>query len=265
MLAARYALPDLGLAALGEMVAAIQDIVEAVDLPCMADADDGYGDLKSVDRTVRSYERMGVAGLLLEDQAREGKQPGAASARAVIPIEEMERKLRTALSARDDADFVVIGRTDAFGVEGLEGAMRRAERFLRAGADGVFVAGLRNEDDFARVGGAFKGSWNAGVMFEGGATPWITPMTLHEMGFSQVSYPMALMLRVVDAIDSALAGLRALAEGITPAIETPNKPSPDRFRAAVEMERWIALEHGGGATPADGKTDKPIKGESRRR
>ena len=91
MLAARYALPDLGLAGSAEMLAGIRDIVGASTLPCLVDADDGYGDVKSVVRTIQGYETAGVSGALLEDQSREAKQPGAASARSVVPLEIMEQ------------------------------------------------------------------------------------------------------------------------------------------------------------------------------
>src|SRR5215470_15467155 len=97
MLAARYALPDLGLAGFAEMLAGIRDIVEASTLPCLVDADDGYGDVKSVVRTIQGYETAGVSGALLEDQSREAKQPGAASARSVVPLEIMEQKLKAAM------------------------------------------------------------------------------------------------------------------------------------------------------------------------
>ena len=97
LLAARYALPDLGLAGFAEMLAGIRDIVEASKLPCLVDADDGYGDVKSVVRTIQGYEAAGVSGVLLEDQGREGKQPGAASARSVVPLEVMEQKLKADL------------------------------------------------------------------------------------------------------------------------------------------------------------------------
>ena len=143
LLAARYALPDLGLAGFAEMLAGIRDIVEASKLPCLVDADDGYGDVKSVVRTIQGYEAAGVSGVLLEDQGREGKQPGAASARSVVPLEVMEQKLKAAMAARQNSDFVIIGRTDAYGAEGLDAALKRAERFLRLGADGIFVAGLK--------------------------------------------------------------------------------------------------------------------------
>src|SRR4030095_10701564 len=130
---------------------------EASKLPCLVDTDDGYGDVKSVVRTVQGYEAAGVSGLLLEEQARESKQAGAASARSVVRLEVMEQKLRAAIDARQNSDFVVIGRTDACGAEGLDDAIRRAERFLRLGADGVFVAGLKTPQDYVQVGKAFKG------------------------------------------------------------------------------------------------------------
>jgi 2-methylisocitrate lyase-like PEP mutase family enzyme len=157
MLAVRYALPDLGLAGFAEMLAGIRDIVEATKLPCLVDADDGYGDVKSVVRTIQGYETAGVLGALLEDQSRESKQPGAAAARSVVPLEIIEQKLKAAMAARRNPDFVVIGRTDAYGAEGLDAALNRAERFLRLGVDGIFVAGLKTPEDYVRVGKAFKG------------------------------------------------------------------------------------------------------------
>jgi 2-methylisocitrate lyase-like PEP mutase family enzyme len=210
LLAARHALPDLGLAGFGEMIAGIRDIVTASDLPCMVDADDGYGDVKSVVHTIKNYEAAGVSGVLLEDQSREGKQPGAALARNVVPLDVMEQKLRAAMAARCDQDFVIIGRTDAFGAQGIDEALRRAEAFLKLGADGIFVAGLKTPEDYARVGRAFKGSWNAAAIFEGTATPWLAPCELHAMGFSQIAYPNILIGRVAKAIEhlSAFVGWR---------------------------------------------------------
>jgi 2-methylisocitrate lyase-like PEP mutase family enzyme len=243
LLAARYALPDLGLAALGEMATAIRDVVEAVGIPCMADADDGYGDVKSVVQTMLTYERIGVGGLLLEDQGRSGKQPGAAAARSVIPIEDMVAKLRTALAARQ-TDTVIIARSDAFGVEGVDGALRRAERYLATGADGVFVAGLNTPEMFERVGRALKGSWNIAAMFEGGITPFIPPRDLHAMGFTQIAYPMALMQRITGLLEQTLASLRLYATGETDGIAHAGLLSPKGFQAAVATAAWNAIEVG---------------------
>ncbi len=243
LLAARHGLPDLGLAALGEMVAGVRDILDAAPLPCLVDADDGYGDVKSVVNTIESYERIGAAGALLEDQLRTGKQPGANAARGVAPIEVIEQKLRAAMAARRDGDFVIIGRTDAAGAEGLDEALRRGERFLRLGADGVFVAGLRKPEEFARVGAAFKGSWNAAVMFEGGRTPWMPPAELYGMGFTQVSYPNSLILRVAHTLDQALRRLGELAAGGDPGLGAgAAELGFQALEEAVKLRRWGEIE-----------------------
>ena len=182
LLAARHALPDLGLAG-SRKCWPVSRHRRCLEASCLVDADDGYGDVKSVVRTIQGYEAAGVAGVLLEDQSREGKQPGAASARSVVALSVMEQKLKAAMDARRNSDFVIIGRTDAYGAEGLDAALKRAEHFLRIGADGIFVAGLKTAEDYARVGKAFKGSWNCAAIFEAAATPWLTPGELHAMGF----------------------------------------------------------------------------------
>jgi len=243
LLAARHALPDLGLAGFAEMLAGIRDIVEASKLPCLVDADDGYGDVKSVVRTVQGYEAAGVSGLLLEDQARESKQPGAASARSVVPLEAMEQKLKAAMDARENSDFVVIGRTDAYGAEGLDAAIRRAERFLRLGADGIFVAGLKTPQDYEQVGKAFKGAWNCAAIFEATATPWLTPAELYNLGFSQVAYPNILIGRVAKAIEHGLQRLGQLAGGKDKAFANGEQEMALQSLAdALDLQKWNDLE-----------------------
>jgi 2-methylisocitrate lyase-like PEP mutase family enzyme len=243
LLAARYALPDLGLAGFAEMLAGIRDIVDASKLPCLVDADDGYGDVKSVVRTIQSYEAAGVAGVLLEDQSREGKQPGAASARSVVPLEAMEQKLKAAMAARQDSDFVIIGRTDAYGVEGLDGAIRRAERFLRLGADGVFVAGLKTPEDYVQVGKAFKGAWNCAAIFEAALTPWLAPAELFDMGFSQIAYPNILIGRVTRSIEHGLQRLNQLAAGKADAFTGGEaEMAPKGLADALDLQTWKDIE-----------------------
>lgn len=243
LLAARHALPDLGLAGFAEMAAGIRDIIEACDLPCLVDGDDGYGDVKSVTRMVQSYEAMGVGGLLLEDQARDTKQPGAAAARNVVPMAVMEQKLRSALAARRGSEFVIIGRTDCLGKEGLDAALRRAERFLTLGADGVFVAGLKTEQHYERVGNAFKGHWNAAAIFQSGQTPWLSPKILHSFGFSQVCYPNVLIGRVAKALHQGVQRLAALAEGNCNAFQaSEGELALDVLNQAIGLQRWNDIE-----------------------
>ena len=243
MLAARYALPDLGIAALGEMADGIRDIVSATTLPALVDADDGYGDVKSVVRMVETYEAMGVAGILLEDQVREGKQPGAAKARGVAPMEQFETKLRAAMDARRNKDFVIIGRTDACGAVGLDEAVRRGERCLNIGADGVFLAGLNSQQHYEAVGKAFKGQWNCAAIFQATSTPWLSPAELYALGFSQVAYPNLLSGRVARAIEQGLSRLRDLAAGNAAAFkDSDHEVALKSLSEAVRSDRWTSIE-----------------------
>lgn len=238
LLAARHGLPDLGLAGMGEMAAAIQDIVQSVSIPCLADADDGYGDVKNVVHTVETYHRIGVRGVLIEDQSRDTKRPGEQAAQAVVPVELIEQKLRIALERRPDPDFVIIGRTDAAGTEGLDAALRRAERFLKLGVDGVFVAGLKSTADLQRVGAAFKGQWNMTVMPEGGRIAWHTPQKLYAMGFSQVVYTNSLILRATGAMELTLEQIKAVGAGTATVIGPAEGLATTAFDDAVQMRKW---------------------------
>ena len=243
LLAARHAYPDIGLIGLTDMVQGIGDIAAASTIPFLADADDGYGDVKSVARTVAAYEAIGVGGLLIEDQDRDRKQQRAEKAAAVADEAVIEAKLRTALAARGKPETFIIGRTDAYGPLGLDAAMRRAERFLALGVDGIFIAGLRTEADYRRVGAAFKGAFLSAAMFEGGDTPWLAPADLGAMGFSQVSFPASLIFRAVATMRDGLASLRRHADGSAPLVPMADaaaaRATLDR---AVRLDRWRAIE-----------------------
>jgi 2-methylisocitrate lyase-like PEP mutase family enzyme len=243
LLAARHAYPDIGLIGLTDMVEGIRDIAAASTLPFMADADDGYGDVKSIARLVAAYERIGVGGFLLEDQDRDHKQQRADKAAAVVDESVIEAKLGAAIAARSNPETFIVGRTDAYGPLGLDAAMRRAERFLKLGADGIFIAGLRTEADFRRVGGAFRGTYCSAAMFEGGDTPWFTPAELGEMGFMQVSYPASLIFRATEALRAGLQALRQHADG-TMALKPMENGAAVRatLDQAVDLARWRAVE-----------------------
>jgi 2-methylisocitrate lyase-like PEP mutase family enzyme len=245
MLAARHAYPDIGLIGLTDMTDGLRDIAAASRLPFVADADDGYGDVKSVARLVAAYEAIGVGGLLLEDQSRDHKQQRADKAASVVDEAIIEAKLRAALNARANPDTFIIGRTDAYGPLGLDTALRRAERFFALGVDGVFVAGLRREDDYRRVGAAFKGAFISAAMFEGGDTPWLSPAELGAMGFRQVSYPASLILRAVQAMRDGLAALRRHADGTAPLQPMPQgADTRQALDRATGLAEWRAIESG---------------------
>ncbi len=242
MLAARYALPDLGLAALGEMVDGARDIVGATSLPVIMDGDDGYGDVKSVVRLIRAYEELGIGAVVLEDQVREVKQSGNNNARGVAPVALMQQKLRAAVSVREDRDFMIIARCDAYVIEGVDGAMRRCEQYLNAGVDGVYIPGIRDAEELKRVGATFRGTYQIVDMVEGKPT-WLTPRELFALGYSQVVYPAHVMLRSMVAIESALSGLRAFVDGKAPLTLLPDIDATRAvFREVVCESAWTSYE-----------------------
>lgn len=243
LLAARFALPDIGLAALGEMTDGIRDIAAATSLPFFADGDDGYGDAKSVARTVEAYERLGVGAILLEDQRRERKQPRAERAKGVVDIAEIAAKLRVAMDARREAQTLIIGRTDAYGALGLDAAIGRAENYLALGVDGVFVAGLRTIEEYERVGRELEGAMLSAAVFEGVDTPWLTPAALGALGYRHVSFPTSLILRSVGVMRQTLTSLRRHADGVesmAPAADgSDNRVALD---AALDVAKWQQIE-----------------------
>jgi len=241
MLAARYALPDLGIAALGEMAAGIQDILLAVDLPCIVDGDDGFGDGKSVARAMQVYQSLGVEGVILEDQLRNQKRPGADQAYGVLDATEFEQKLRAARTARSDETMLIIARTDSYGCEGLDGAMHRAERYLRSGADGIFNPGIQRIEELVSVGNAFRGVYQLIVMSEDRKSPWISPAELYSMGFSLVVYPTLVISRTAFAIDRAVTELRKLVEDNTEMPPFEYDSAQQILRESLQFSWWNGL------------------------
>jgi 2-methylisocitrate lyase-like PEP mutase family enzyme len=144
--AAEKGFPDVGLLSMTEMVANAKYIANAVSIPVVCDADTGYGNALNVQRTVREYEAAGVAGIHIEDQ-QFPKKCGFFEGKQVIPIEEHVQKIKAALDARTDPDFVIIARCDAYAVTGWEDTVRRCRAYRDAGADLVFVDGIKSQDD----------------------------------------------------------------------------------------------------------------------
>ncbi len=206
LLGSRYGLPDIGLAGLGEMVAGVVDILRATTLPVLVDADHGYGDVRNVTRTVRTYEELGVAALLLEDQ-RMPKRCGHAAGKSVIPVLEMEAKVRAAAAARNDPSLFLIARTDARATNGLDDALRRAERYILAGADGIFVEAPQSEDELVKIARAFDVPQVCNMLV-GGLTPILPNRELHAMGFQMIVHGTTLIKRVARVLEQTLSQLR---------------------------------------------------------
>ena len=203
---ARYGVPDIGLKSLGDISQAVRDIMNACELPVLVDADDGYGDVKNVVHTVHTYEKMGVGALFLEDQ-RWPKRCGHLEGKKVVPVEEHEAKIRAAASEKLHRDTFLIARTDARAVTGLDDAMHRAERYLRAGADCIFIEALRSVEELERVGKAFD--LLVANPLAGGVSPILRPEEYFKLGFKILPYGIDLILRVTRAMQDALEDMRS--------------------------------------------------------
>ena len=200
--------PDIGLMSLPEMVDQARRIAGAIDIPVVADADTGYGNSINVIRTVREYEAAGVAAIHIEDQVMP-KKCGHMEGKEVVPAHEMVAKVQAAVAARRSPDFLIIARTDARAVEGLDGALARARAYREAGADALFVEAPESEAEIEAVARAFP---DVPLLFnyaEGGMTPAVGYARLRELGFSLVIFPITLMLVATEAMRAALARIKA--------------------------------------------------------
>lgn len=200
--------PDLGLVTMTEMVAQARNIVNAVDIPVVSDADTGYGGVASVARTIREFEAAGVAGVHLEDQVMP-KRCGHFEDKRVVDVDEMVLRLQAALDARRDPDFVIIARTDARAMEGLEAAIARARAYVAVGADAVFVEAPLDRDELRRVGAAFAGVPLVANMVEGGKTPLLPATELQQLGFRFIIYANCALRLAAHAVRDGLAVLAA--------------------------------------------------------
>lgn len=200
--------PDVGLLGMSEMIANAARIAQVVDVPVIADADTGYGNPLNVIRSVREYERAGVEAIHIEDQILP-KKCGHMENKQVIDASEMAEKLRAAVEARKSPDFLVIARTDARAVEGLESALRRARLYRQAGADVLFVEGPQSEQEVAEVARAFP---QVPLLFnwaEGGKTPPVPIERLKELGYRIVIFPISALLVAAKAVREIMARIRS--------------------------------------------------------
>jgi 2-methylisocitrate lyase-like PEP mutase family enzyme len=202
---ADFGLPDLGLTTMTEVVLANDRISRAVSLPVIADADTGYGNHLNVMRTVEELERAGVAAIVLEDQVAP-KKCGHFSGKAIVSTEEMVQKLVAARRARKDEDLVLVARTDAIAVGGVEEAIARAQAYVRAGADVIFVEAPRTVEELAEIPRRIDAPLLVN-MVEGGATPLRDARELGEMGYRIVLYANLAMRTGAWAVDQAFRGL----------------------------------------------------------
>ena len=229
--------PDVGLLSGAEMVDNARRIATAVDVPVIADADTGYGNALNVVRTVQLYEQAGVAGIQLEDQVMP-KKCGHMSGKALIGTDEMVGKVHAAAAARRDPDLVLLARTDAVAVSGVDDALERARAYADAGADLLFVEAPTSEADIERIAGELAGV--APLVFnwaEGGRTPPLSLARMTELGFALVIYPIGTLLAATAGIRSLLATLRR--DGI-PSLD--GLPAFEEFTALIGLPEVQDLE-----------------------
>src|SRR5215471_2585298 len=195
--------PDIGLTTLTEMTTHAAHIASCVSLPVIADADTGYGNALNVIRTLREYERAGVAGFHLEDQVFP-KKCGHIAGKAVIPAREFAEKIRAASENRTDPDFVIIARTDARAVNGLDDAIERARMYRDAGADVIFVEAPTSREEIERIVKEVKSPLLSNQV-PGGRTPALTVSELEQLGYKIVIFPAVGFMAATLAIEKALA------------------------------------------------------------
>jgi 2-methylisocitrate lyase-like PEP mutase family enzyme len=232
---ARYAAPDLGLKGFGEISAAVRDIIAASSLPVFVDGDDGYGDVKNIVHTVHEYERLGVSALLFEDQAWP-KRCGHMAGKTVVPTGLMEAKIRAATAERLHQETWILARTDARATHDLDEALRRAERYLRAGADGLFVEAPQSMAEIERIGRAFDVPQIANPLM-GGKTPVLAPQELGALGFSAAVYGLDTLMHAAKAVEAVLRDMKSGRFALR-----DQGMRFDDYRNLVDTDRWDAID-----------------------
>ena len=227
---------DLGLTTLTEMATHAGHIASCISLPLIADADTGYGNPLNVIRTVREYERAGVAALHLEDQVFP-KKCGHIAGKAVIPMKEFAEKIRAAAENRTDPDFIIIARTDARAVNGIDDAIERGLCYREAGADVIFVEAPTSREEIERVAREIKAPLLSNQV-PGGKTPGLTATELEKLGYKIVIFPVVSLMSATLAIESALTKLK---ERGTDWHEGPVLSPMDIFQR-VGIDWWLEAE-----------------------
>jgi 2-methylisocitrate lyase-like PEP mutase family enzyme len=238
VVASHLGLPDAGLATYSDMVGRVGQIAAMTQTPLVADGDTGYGGLLNVQHTVRGYETAGAVAIQLEDQEFP-KKCGHMLGRRVVPAADMVAKIRVAVESRSDPDFLIIARTDSRTTLGLDEALRRAEAYLKAGADLLFIESPESVEEMERIGRTFDVPLVAN-MVEGGRTPILDAATLQKLGYRLAIFPALGFLAAGAVLEQAYAGLKA--RGSSVGIDVPLYPFKDfsalmGFDGVAEFDR----------------------------
>lgn len=222
--------PDFGLITQTEMVANAAVIARTVDVPVIADADTGYGNELNVTRTVNEYERAGVAAIHIEDQVMP-KRCGHLDGKEIVPLAEYVAKIRAAAAARKDPDFIIIARTDANAVTGLDDAINRANAALANGADVAFVEAAHTMDELTAIPKRVNGPCLLNIVV-GGKTPDLDLSAAYEIGYRIAIMPSLLTAAIMATCDTVLARVRDT--------DQPNDPGATPMKVGARFERFGA-------------------------
>jgi 2-methylisocitrate lyase-like PEP mutase family enzyme len=237
-LARSMGIPDIGLVTMSEVIERAAQVVSAVKIPIIADADTGYGNAVNLVRSVKEFERTGVAAIHIEDQITP-KRCGHLDGKEVIPLAEMEKKLEAALASRTNPDFCIIARTDARGVHGLEDAISRGRAFAKLGVDAVFVEAPQSEAELEEIPRALPNVPLLVNVFKGGKTPMLPVERLQQMGYRIAIYPSETQRAAIHAMRQALGLLKR--DGTTEKMDDALTTFKERDKV-VGLDEWQQLE-----------------------
>jgi 2-methylisocitrate lyase-like PEP mutase family enzyme len=241
---ARYGVPDIGLAGFADIAAAVRDIIAASDVPVLVDIDDGYGDVKNAVHTVQTYERMGASAVFLEDQAWP-KRCGHMAGKKVVPAEVMEAKIKATMAERLKPETLICVRTDARAVLGFDEALRRAERYVKAGAEAIFVEAPESIAELEQLARSFDVPQFANPLV-GGRTPILSIKQFEQLGFNAICFGLETIMHAAKAMQTVLADMR------TGTFALRDKGmSFEEFKSVVHYDRWDRIDnlYGVGETP----------------
>ena len=231
-------IPDIGLVTMSESIDRAVQVVAAINIPIIADADTGYGNAVNLVRSVREFERAGVAAIHIEDQITP-KRCGHLDGKEVISLSEMAKKLEAALATRTDPDFCIIARTDARGVNGFDDAVKRANAFAKLGVDAIFFEAPQSEDELAEIPQRVPNIPLLVNVFKGGKTPMLPMERLEKMGYRIAIYPSETQRAAIHAMRTALSTLKR--EGTTESIDASLTTFKDRDKV-VGLDDWNKIE-----------------------
>lgn len=234
----RLAQPDVGYLSMTEMVDALKVIIDAVELPVIADGDTGYGNPLSVMRTVQEYEKAGAAAVIFEDQVVP-KRCGHMQGKEIIPASEHVQKIKAACQAKQSDTLLIVARTDARGVLGLPPAIERGKLYLEAGADALFIEAPQSVGELESIGKAFPDTILIANMVEGGKTPCLTALELQQLGFKIVFWPCTALYAVACTLQRVFKTLHET--GSTSPYQKQMLSFND-FNALVGLEKYLEID-----------------------